>query len=313
MRVLFMGSPDFALPSLNALAKHHQVVSVFTQPDRKAGRGRQLRQPPIKSLAQERGIPVHQPHSLKDQAIVELTKGINPDIIVVAAYGKILPEEILSIPKLGCINVHASLLPRWRGAAPIQAAIHAGDNDTGVSIMQMDTGLDTGPVFLQETTNISPTETGGELSQRLAQIGAEALIKALPWIESGELSAQAQDESSATYAPMLKKSDGILDFYKPASALALQVRAYEPWPSSFFILNNTRIVIREAEAIDAHHHSPGTCVEYKKFPAVSANPGLLLLTMVQPSGKKLMPGEIFLHGAKDFIDGRITNTTHASS
>jgi methionyl-tRNA formyltransferase len=313
MRVLFMGSPDFAVPSLGALAEWHQVVAVFTQPDRKSGRGRQLRSPPIKSLAQELGIPVHQPHSLKDRAIVKLTQGINPDIIVVAAYGKILPEDILHIPKYGCINVHASLLPRWRGAAPIQAAIQAGDTKTGVTIMQMDTGLDTGPVFLQETTNISPSETGGELSQRLAQIGANALIRALPGIETMKLPTQAQDDSSATFAPMLKKSDGILDFQRPASALALQIRAYEPWPSSFFILDNTRIVVREAEAIDFHHYSPGMCIEYENFPAVSANPGLLILRMVQPAGKKVMPGEDFLHGAKDFIDGRITNATHGAS
>jgi methionyl-tRNA formyltransferase len=312
MRVLFMGSPEFAQPSLEALAKLHQVVSVFTQPNRKAGRGRQLRPPPIKSLAQQLGIPVHQPHSLNDQEVLELTKKLHPDIIVVAAYGKILPEEILNIPKYGCVNVHASLLPRWRGAGPIQAAILAGDTETGISIMQMDMGLDTGPVFLQESTNISPTETGGELSQRMSQIGAETLIKALQGIESCELSASAQVDSKATYAPMLKKSDGRLDFRKPAFELALQVRAYEPWPSSFLIWNNTRIVVRKAEAIDTYDHSPGTCVEYQNLPAVSANPGLLILSMVQPAGKKVMSGENFLRGAKDFIDGRIANATHGS-
>jgi methionyl-tRNA formyltransferase len=287
MRVLFMGSPDFALPSLSALTKRHRIVSVFTQPDRKAGRGRQLRQPPVKLFAEQHNIPVCQPYSLKDQAIVDQIHHHNPDVIVVAAYGKILPKDILSVPRL--------------------------DTITGVSIMQMDVGLDTGPVFLQEETPISPTETGGELSHRLAEIGAAALIKTLPGIEAGELSPQAQDEASATYAPLLKKSDGMLDFHKPASSLALQVRAFEPWPGSYFLWKSTRIVIRQAEAIDSHDYLPGTCVEYRNFPAVAANPGLLCLSMVQPSGKKVMPGEIFLHGAKDFVNGRITNTTHGTS
>ena len=311
MRILFMGSPDFALPSLEALAANYEIVAVFTQPDQRSGRGRQMTPPPVKVRAISLGLPLYQPDSLKDVTTQDIIKEIGPDVIVVTAYGKILPDEILSIPHVGCINVHASLLPRWRGAAPIQAAILAGDEETGITIMQMDPGLDTGPIYAQERLPISSTDTGGVLSLRLATLGASTLIDAMPGILTGNIQAVSQEESLATYAPMLKKKDGELDFLKPASSLALQVRAYEPWPSSYFIWNDTRIVVREARAKESESNAPGTCLEYDRFPAVAANPGILVLTTIQPAGKKAMPGDTFLNGAKDFCNERITNPTAA--
>jgi methionyl-tRNA formyltransferase len=313
MRVLFMGSPEFALPSLKALSQNHDVLAVFTQPDLKAGRGMKLQPSPVKILASRLDLTVYQPDSFKDQTTIDLILQLDPDVIVVAAYGKILPFEILSIPKVACINVHASLLPRWRGAAPVQAAILAGDELTGISIMQMDPGLDTGPVYVQESTRISSTETGGELINRLAELGATTLLKALPAIYSGELPVHNQVDDDATYAPMLKKSDGLLDFVQPAIDLARQVRAYEPWPSSFFHWNKKRIVVRAAEAVDVDDLPPGACLEYNRLPAVAADPGVLVLHTVQPAGKNQMSGDIFLIGAKDFRDGRITNTSDAKS
>lgn len=313
MRVLFLGSPEFALPSVDALAVDYEVVAIFTQPDQRAGRGRQMKPSPVKNRALSLGIPVHQPNSLKDPTTQKLIEMIKPDVIVVVAYGKILPEEILSLPTFGCINVHASLLPRWRGAAPIQAAILAGDEETGITIMQMDPGLDTGPIYAQEKIQILPTDTAGELSKRLATLGASTLINTLPGIFSGNNRAETQKESLATYAPRLKKKDGELDFIKPASALALQIRAYEPWPSSYFILNDTRIVVRKAHADHSSSYTPGMCLEHHHFPAVAANPGILILTMIQPAGKKAMPGDTFLNGAKDFLNERVTNSTAAKN
>jgi methionyl-tRNA formyltransferase len=302
-----MGSPDFALPSLEALHQRFEVVAVFTQPDRKAGRGRREQSPPVKLLAEDFRIPVYQPTSLKDAEIHKLVQELNPDAIIVVAYGKILPLEILNIPSIACINVHASLLPRWRGAAPIQATILAGDERTGISIMRMDQGLDTGPIYQQASLEILREETSGELSQRLANLGSRTLVEALPAIFKNELQEKPQDDSVATYAPMLKKADGLLRFKQPATLLARQVRAYEPWPTSFFLWNDTRIVVRKAEAVDVDSHPPGSCLEYNRLPAVASDPGLLVLHMVQPAGKRAMPGDMFLHGAKGFLDGRITD------
>lgn len=308
MRVIFMGSPEFALPSLEVLAAEYNVVGVYTQPDRRSGRGRKLKEPPVKSLAKELGLSIYQPTSLRSDENLETTRKLEPDLIIVAAYGMILPPEILSIPSFGCINIHASLLPRWRGAAPVQAAILSGDSKTGVSIMQMDAGLDTGPVYSQHMLDIHENETGGELAWRLAELGAKSLQGSLPSIISGDLTAMPQDDNFATYAPMLKKTDGQLSFTSPASKLALQVQAYEPWPSSFFEWKKIRLVIRGAYAIDLNDHPPGTCFVHNHFPAVAANPGALVITSIQPAGKKIMGGDTFLNGAKDFPHGRITNS-----
>jgi methionyl-tRNA formyltransferase len=313
MRLLFMGSPEFALPTLKALDQQFNVIGVFTQPDRKAGRGRRLQSPPVKELAEKLGIPVYQPSSLKKLETQDLIKELAPDAIIVTAYGKILPNEILTIPTIACVNIHASLLPRWRGAAPIQASILAGDEITGVSIMRMDSGLDTGPIYQQASIKIFPDETSGELSKRLAMLGAETLMKVLPAIFKNKLKEQAQDDSIATYAPMLKKSDGLLIFSHPAISLARQVRAYEPWPSSFFIWKGSRIVVREAEAVIAGDYPPGKCLEYNRLPAIASDPGILVLHTIQPAGKRAMPGDTFLNGAKDFTDGRITDPPDATT
>src|ERR1051326_976946 len=211
-RVVFMGSPDFSLPTLKALAQNYEVIGVVTQPDRAAGRGRELKPPPVKVLAQEFSLPIIQPEKLRQPEALEQLRLWNPDLIVVAAFGQILRKDVLDLPRFGCINVHASLLPRWRGAAPINAAILAGDEETGVTIMRMDVGLDTGPILAKRSIRLQPDDTAGSGFQTLSTLGADLLIETLPrWI-AGEIQPQAQDDSLATYAPMLKKEEGKLDF-----------------------------------------------------------------------------------------------------
>lgn len=300
-----MGSPEFAIPSLNALSEEHDIdiVGVFTQPDRPAGRGRKLRASPIKLLSNILGLSIYQPSSLKSPEIISTIHALDPDLIVIAAYGMILPPNVLGLPKFGSINVHASLLPRWRGAAPIQAAIRAGDLETGVTIMKIDHGLDTGPILSQRPIVIHSSDTGGELSERLAILGAGLLIETIPEYLSGELRPNAQDEKLATYAPLLKKSNGRLDFMRSAIELERQVRAYEPWPTSFIEWRNRRICIHKADALADDNLAPGTVGKIGKNPAIGANPGILLLQVVQPAGKNEMLAEDFLRGA-----GGILNT-----
>lgn len=304
MKVLFMGSPEFAIPSLDALSEEHDIdiVGVFTQPDRPAGRGRKLRSSPVKLRSNELGLSIYQPSSLKSLEIVSTIQALNPDLIVVAAYGRILPPSVLELPKFGSINVHASLLPRWRGAAPIQAAIRAGDPESGVTIMKMDPGLDTGPILSQRQLEIFSSDTGGELSERLAILGATLLMETIPEYLSGELRPKNQDEKMATYAPLLKKSDGRLDFLRSAIELERQVRAYEPWPTSFFEWRARRICIHRADALTDDTLSPGTVGMIDNSPAIGANPGILLLQIVQPAGKKEMLAEDFLRGAAGFLN-----------
>lgn len=301
MRVIFMGSPSFAVPSLNALQEEFKISAVVTQPDRPAGRGRKLRFSPVKESALELRLPILQPPSLKKRAAVEALRDFSPDVIVVAAFGQILPQNVLDLPVHGCLNVHASLLPRWRGAAPVQAAILHGDRETGVTIMKMEAGLDTGPILIQRSTSIEPHETGGELSERLSALGAQLLVESLPAYLDEELIPQPQDDSLATYAPMLAKSDGELTFDREALVLERQVRAYEPWPSSFFHWEKLRIVVRSAHAVEDGEDAPGTAVEYDGKPAISTRSGLLVLDEVQPAGKKRMSGKAFLNGAQHFI------------
>jgi methionyl-tRNA formyltransferase len=231
LRIVFAGTPDFAAESLKAvLASRHQVVGVYTQPDRPAGRGRKLTPSPVKRLALEHELPVEQPLSLKGEEAQRRLAEFEADVMIVVAYGLLLPQAVLDIPRLGCLNVHASLLPRWRGAAPIQRAIEAGDGESGVTIMQMDAGLDTGDMLLVRTTPIGPATTGGELHDRLAQLGGEALVTALDALAAGELVATPQPENGVTYAAKLSKAEAELDFSRPASELAARVRAFNPWP-----------------------------------------------------------------------------------
>ncbi len=302
-----MGSPEFSLPSLNALSKGPDIdiLGVFTKPDRPAGRGRKLQASPVKLRAIELGLDLYQPDSLKSAVITSTIQAHNADLIIVVAYGLILPPDILSLPRLGSINVHASLLPRWRGAAPIQAAIHAGDPETGVTIMKMDPGLDTGPILSQRRLEIHSSDTGGELSQRLSKLGAELLIETVPNYISGEIHPIEQDDNMASYAPLLKKSDGRLDFMRSAIELERQVQAFEPWPASFFEWVNRRIIVRKVQALAGDTLSPGTVGRIGNNPAIGTKQGTLILQIVQPAGKTNMSAEDFLRGAEEIVGANL--------
>src|SRR5260221_2434350 len=245
-KVVFMGSPDFWLACLRALAKHYDVVGVVTQPDRASGRRRELKSPPVKTLALKLGIPVMQPEKLRAPEAMEQLRAWAPDLIVVAAFGQILKKDVLDLPRYGCINVHASLLPRWRGAAPINAAILAGDEETGVTIMRMDVGLDTGPMLTKRSIRLTRDDTAGSVFQTLSQLGADLLIETLPrWI-AGEIQPQVQDDGFATYAPMMKKEEGKLDFTRDVNELERRVRAVNPLPGAFMDLDGTILKIHRA-------------------------------------------------------------------
>lgn len=300
-----MGSPDFALKSLEALTHNYKVIAVFTQPDRPAGRGKELKSPAVKILARNLEIPVFQPRSLKEPEAAEDLKNLAPDLIVVAAYGQILRPAVLDLPKHGCINVHASLLPRWRGAAPIQAAILHGDSQTGVSIMRMDPGLDTGPILSQRAIFLEAEETAGSLSDKLAELGADLLIETLPDYLVGDVKLQKQNDELSTYAPMLKKADGELDFEKTANYLERRVRAFDPWPGAFIKLDLGRLKVLKASSIHQENAHPGLKKIIEGQPALGTRDGWLLLSQVQPAGKNPMAGADFLRGGRDW-QGQIT-------
>lgn len=293
-----MGSPEFALPTLRALADNFLVVGVVTQPDRPSGRGRKITPPPIKVLARELSVPVIQPNRLSEPAAMEQLCDWQPDLIAVAAFGQILRPEVLDLPGHGCINVHASLLPRYRGAAPIQAAILNDDAQTGVTIMRMDPGVDTGPILSQRAIPILPEDTAGSVSKRLAPLGADLLIETLPDYLNGDLLPQAQEDSLATYAPMLKKEDGHLDFTISAEELARWVRAFNPWPGAFTNWQGQRLKIHHAHSVDHPQSEPGTIMIHQDMPALGTSHGLLVLDEVQPASKKSMSGKVFLLGAR---------------
>jgi methionyl-tRNA formyltransferase len=297
--IVFMGSPNYAVPSLRALTEKFHVVGVITQPDRPAGRGRKLKAPPVKDAADDLGISLLQPQRLhKDPEAMAQLKAWNPDLIVVAAFAQILKPAVLDQPKFGCLNVHGSLLPRWRGAAPLNAAILAGDQETGVTIMKMDPGLDTGPMVSKRVIPIGPQDTAGSLMDVMAEIGAALLIETIPPYIKGELTPKPQDESLATYAPMLQRSDGELDFNLPAVNLARQVRAYHPWPGTFFIWSSSPFKVHAAHALGQSSPGIGVLTIHDGFPCVGTSEGILVLDQVQPAGKQSMPGDVFLHGAK---------------
>jgi len=306
IRVVFMGTPAFAVPTLELLIAHHDVVAVFTQPDRPAGRGRRPKPSPVKDVAAANGIPVHQPRSLrKDEAAVELLERIDADGLVVAAYGLLLPRRALDAARSGALNVHASLLPRWRGAAPVHHAILAGDPVTGVTIMRMDEGLDTGPIVAQAAVGIRPDETTGTLTARLADLGADLLADALPrWVRD-EIATRPQDGSLATHAPRIAAAEGRLDWSVAADVLARRVRAMNPWPGAFTALGDDRLKVHAAtvlpDASDSSQGAPGTVVAADDMPAVVTAGGLLRLDTVQPAGKRAMSGADFLRGRREVI------------
>jgi methionyl-tRNA formyltransferase len=302
-RIVFMGSPDFALPALRGLAAQYQVSGVVTQPDRPAGRGQKLVPPPVKELAVALGIPCIQPEKVRSPEAMAQLAAWAPDLIVVAAFGQILRPNLLDLPRWGCVNVHASLLPRWRGAAPIQAAILHGDLETGITIMRMDPGMDTGPILSQRSLTISPQDTAGTLSERLAVLGADLLLETLPGYLEGTVAPQAQDSSQVTLAPLLKKEDGLLDFNRPAEALERQVRAMQPWPGAFMLWQGEPLKVLQAAVVrdrenPEQNRRPGQKTTARGFPAVQTPQDALALIQVQPAGKRPMPGDGFLRGAR---------------
>jgi len=298
-KIVFMGSPDFSLPSLHALTKHYEVVGVVTQPDRASGRGREIKMPPVKTLAQELHLPFTQPEKLRAPAAMAQLNAWAPDLIVVAAFGQILKKDVLELPRYGCINVHASLLPRWRGAAPINAAILAGDEETGVTIMQMDVGLDTGLMLAQRSIRLTRDDTAGSVTRALSTLGADLLIDTLPrWI-AGEIQPQQQDDSLATYAPMLKKEEGKLDFARDADELERLVRAFNPWPGAYLELDGSMLKVHRAH-VEHGNAEAGKRLVVQNQPAVGARSGILILDEVQPAGKKPMSGKSFLAGARNW-------------
>lgn len=300
INVVFMGSPNFALPSLENLAKHYHLKGVVTQPDRPAGRGKILTAPPVKTLAISLGIPVIQPLRLKDEGVFEELLVWKPDLIVVAAYGQLLRQKVLELPKYGCINVHASLLPRWRGASPIFAAIYHGDPKTGVSIMKMEAGLDTGPILSQREVSISDEDNAGSLERKLAALGSDLLIETLPGYISGGIAPILQDSKRATYAPILKKEDGEINTQKSTEELVRQARASNPWPGCFTYLDGSVFKIHKAHASSGKNCSPGNRSVIDDLPAISTSDGWLVLDEVQPAGKKPMDGKVFLFGARSW-------------
>lgn len=300
MRLIFAGTPEFAVPALDALvAAGHQVVAVYTQPDRPAGRGRKCVSSPVKARAESLGIPVEQPVSLKSPADQAALRAYVPDAMIVVAYGLLLPQAILDIPKFGCLNIHASLLPRWRGAAPIPRAIAAGDTETGVCIMQMEKGLDTGPVLLARRISIGLNDTGGTLHDRLAALGAEAVVEALALVESGEVTPEAQDSRSTTYAAKLTKQEGALDWSQPAETLARRIRAFNPWPVAYtgYRGKTLRVWAAERLAVDTGERLPGEIAAISVLGIdVVTGDGQLRITCLQPPGKRPMNAMEFLNG-----------------
>jgi len=297
-----MGSPDFAVPILRMLAENYQVMGVVTQPDQPVGRGRKLEAPPVKHAAQDLGLPVHQPAKIKGNEFLNILKRLEPEAIIVVAFGRILPKEILDLPEFGCINVHASLLPRWRGASPIQYAILKGDQQTGVTIMLMDEGLDTGAILSQETLVIDEEDTVATLSPRLARVGRKLLLKTLEEHFAGKTQPEKQDESSATYTKMIKKDDGRMDFKLSAEELERQVRAFNPWPSSYFPYRDAFIKVWRAQVGEKQNMKPGERGIHNDLPCIGTSTTDLYLLEIQPSGKRPMSGKEFLNGAHHWME-----------
>ncbi len=300
-RAVFMGTPEFAVPSLQALlaAAAFEVVGVITQPDREAGRGRKVQMSPVKQAALAAGVPILQPDRLRDPAAFGELAALAPDLIVVAAYGQILRPNVLALPRRGCINVHASLLPRWRGASPIAAAILAGDEATGCTIMQMDTGMDTGPILAQASTAILSNDTTGSLGERLARQGADLLAATLPEYLSGRLTPHPQPDEGVTVCRPIQKEQARIDWTQPAAAIARLVRAYDPWPGAFTSWRGEPLKIGRAAAA-AGQAEPGLVVRHAGGAAVGTGEGLLVLLEVQPAGKRMMAVREFLAGRADF-------------
>ncbi|WP_313083316.1 methionyl-tRNA formyltransferase [Atlantibacter sp.] len=304
LRIIFAGTPDFAARHLDALlAANYNVVGVFTQPDRPAGRGKKLMPSPVKVVAQEHGLPVFQPASLRPVENQQLIADLNADIMVVVAYGLILPKAVLEMPRLGCINVHGSLLPRWRGAAPIQRSLWAGDDETGVTIMQMDVGLDTGDMLYKLACPITPDDTSASLYDKLAELGPQGLIETLQLLASGKARPEVQDESRVTYAEKLSKEEALLDWSLSAAQLERCIRAFNPWPMSYFMMDGQPVKVWKASVLNtATNAAPGTILEAdKQGIQVATAQGVLNIEELQPAGKKAMKAQDLLNSRKAFF------------
>ncbi len=300
IRLVFMGTPDFAVPTLVELARNYQISGVITQPDRPTGRGRKLIPNPVKQTAESLHLNLYQPQNTNSASALARIRDWNPDLICVTAFGQILSPELLSIPEHGCLNVHASLLPRWRGASPINAAIQAGDLTTGVTIMKMTEGLDDGPILNQISIDISDDDTAGSLSERLANLGAELLVKTIPKYFQGGIQLHHQDSKQATYAGMLKKQDGMLDFEQSAEGLARKVRAYYPWPGTFTFWNDQRLIIHQARSAPVTSPGRNVFITHEGLPAVGTVNGILIFEILQLAGKKKLAGSDFLRGISEW-------------
>ena len=304
MKLAFAGTPEFAAVMLDALVhSRHAVEAVFTRPDARAGRGKRISESPVKRRAAQAGIPILQPRTMRtDDAVAQLA-AVGPDAMVVAAYGFLLPAPLLAVPPLGCINVHASILPRWRGAAPVHHAILAGDARTGVSIMQMDAGLDTGPVLATRTCGIAPDDTSGSLTRRLAELGAETLVETLDAVETGTVVARAQDDACATRAPKLSKAQAAIDWTRTAEEIERMVRAFDPWPVA-----HTRVAgadtpalrVWRAQSADRDStEAPGTVLAGDESGVVvAAGRGVVRITEIQPPGARRMAAAEFVRGRR---------------
>lgn len=304
LRIIFAGTPDFAARHLDALlSSGHQVVSVFTQPDRPAGRGKKLMPSPVKVLAEEHGLPVFQPASLRPQENQQLVADLNADVMVVVAYGLILPKAVLDMPRLGCINVHGSLLPRWRGAAPIQRSLWAGDADTGVTIMQMDVGLDTGDMLYKLSCPITDEDTSATLYDKLAELGPKGLIDTLQQLADNRVQPEVQDEALVTYAEKLTKEEARLDWSLPAAQLERCIRAFNPWPMSWLEIDGQPVKVWQASVIAGPvNAAPGTIIEANKQGIqVATVEGILNLESLQPAGKKAMSAQDLLNSRREWF------------
>jgi methionyl-tRNA formyltransferase len=304
IRIVFMGTPEFAVPSLRACFDIGEVVAVLTQPDKPKGRGQELAPPPVKVLARSRGVAVLQPQKIRGTGFAEELRGFSPDVCVVAAYGKILPRDVLEVPKHGSVNVHASLLPRWRGAAPIQWAIAAGDSKTGVCLVRMDEGLDTGPVLSRSEVPIGPEDTSETLHDRLSVLGSELLRKDLPRYVAGEIQPVPQPSEGVTHAPMIKKEDGRLDFARSAAELERRVRAFTPWPGAYVHLREegrpALLKVHRARATRRSSDAPAGTVLSASSEGIeiACADGALWLMEVQPEGRRRMTAGEFLAGRR---------------
>lgn len=291
-----MGTPDFAVPALQKLAEQFSVIGVITQPDRPAGRGKKLVSSPVKEAAEILDLEIFQPEDINSEKALTQLQEWDPDLICVAAFGQILSTEVLDLPPAGCLNVHASLLPRWRGASPINAAILTGDQWSGVTIMKMGPGLDDGPIISQEKVSIGPQETAGSLFIKLAELGGELLVRTIPPYLEGEITPQPQDDSQATYASMLAKKAGEMDFQLSAQELDRKVRAFSPWPGTYTYWQGTRLLIHKARVKNVTSPGVGVFCKYEGSPAIGTGDGVLILNELQVAGKSRMSGKEFLNG-----------------